>query len=178
MKLEVLHGLWRNVFCISFRFIAPFDLVRIATRAVLFHQVVHLTWLALVKAHSAQTIRSEVAGGGRKPESKRFWSPLRAGTILDPLCALVVWFCCKTARNTTLRKWTRRCTVQQCALSGLEPCTSRRLVVVEELTLEAPKTKLFISKMAKRLNIVNALSISKWIDDKIYFWRLRNIPKR
>ena len=49
-----------------------------------------------------------------------------------------------------------------------------RLVVVEDLKLEAPKTKLFIAKMAE-LNIENALIVSHNLDDNL-FLAARNIP--
>jgi large subunit ribosomal protein L4 len=49
-----------------------------------------------------------------------------------------------------------------------------RLVVVEELSIEAPKTKLFKAKMAE-LNVENALVVAHELNDNL-FLAARNIP--
>ncbi|MDE8604466.1 50S ribosomal protein L4 [Marinomonas sp. RSW2] len=139
----------------------------------LVHQVVTSYLAGARQGSRAQKTRSEVAGGGRKPWNQKGSGRARAGTIRSPLWRSGgVTFAAKPQDHS--QKVNKKMYRAAMRTIWSELVRQDRLVVVEELALEAPKTKLFIAKMAE-LNIVNALIISNELDDNL-FLAARNIP--
>jgi len=121
----------------------------------------------------AQKTRSEVAGGGRKPWKQKGSGRARAGTIRSPLwCSGGVTFAAKPQDHS--QKVNKKMYRAAMRTIWSELVRQDRLVVVEELKLDAPKTKLFKAKMAE-LNVENALVVSHDLDDNL-FLAARNIP--
>ncbi|ETI61016.1 50S ribosomal protein L4 [Marinomonas profundimaris] len=139
----------------------------------LVHQVVTSYLAGARQGSRAQKTRSEVAGGGRKPWKQKGSGRARAGTIRSPLWRSGgVTFAAKPQDHS--QKVNKKMYRAAMRTIWSELVRQDRLVVVEELALEAPKTKLFIAKMAE-LNIENALIVSNDLDDNL-FLAARNIP--
>jgi large subunit ribosomal protein L4 len=139
----------------------------------LVHQVVTSYLAGARQGSRAQKTRSEVAGGGRKPWKQKGSGRARAGTIRSPLWRSGgVTFAAKPQDHS--QKVNKKMYRAAMRTIWSELVRQDRLVVVEDLKLEAPKTKLFIAKMAE-LNIENALIVSDNLDDNL-FLAARNIP--
>ena len=139
----------------------------------LVHQVVTSYLAGGRQGSRAQKTRSEVAGGGRKPWKQKGSGRARAGTIRSPLWRSGgVTFAAKPQDHS--QKVNKKMYRAAMRTIWSELVRQDRLVVVEDLKLEAPKTKLFIAKMAE-LNIENALIVSHELDDNL-FLAARNIP--
>ncbi|QUX97788.1 50S ribosomal protein L4 [Marinomonas sp. CT5] len=139
----------------------------------LVHQVVTSYLAGARQGSRAQKTRSEVAGGGRKPWKQKGSGRARAGTIRSPLWRSGgVTFAAKPQDHS--QKVNKKMYRAAMRTIWSELVRQDRLVVVEDLKLEAPKTKLFIAKMTE-LNIENALIVSDQLDDNL-FLAARNIP--
>lgn len=139
----------------------------------LVHQVVTSYLAGARQGSRAQKTRSEVAGGGRKPWKQKGSGRARAGTIRSPLWRSGgITFAAKPQDHS--QKVNKKMYRAAMRTIWSELVRQDRLVVVEDLKLEAPKTKLFIAKMAE-LNIENALIVSDNLDDNL-FLAARNIP--
>ncbi|MBD5772629.1 50S ribosomal protein L4 [Marinomonas colpomeniae] len=139
----------------------------------LVHQVVTSYLAGARQGSRAQKTRSEVAGGGRKPWKQKGSGRARAGTIRSPIWRSGgVTFAAKPQDHS--QKVNKKMYRAAMRTIWSELVRQDRLVVVEDLKLEAPKTKLFIAKMAE-LNIENALIVSHELDDNL-FLAARNIP--
>ena len=131
----------------------------------LVHQVVVAYQSAKRAGTSAQKNRSEVRGGGRKPWRQKGTGRARAGTILSP-----IWrgggrtFPAKPQDYTQKvnRKMYRG--AMRCIFSEL--IRQNRLVAVEEFSIDSPKTKNLLGKLAE-LSLDDVLIISSDIDDNL-----------
>jgi large subunit ribosomal protein L4 len=139
----------------------------------LIHQVV-TAYLAGGRAGTkAQKNRSAVRGGGAKPWNQKGTGRARAGTSRSP-----IWvgggrtFAAKPRNfDQKVNKKMYRAAMRS-VLSEL--IRQDRLVVVNELTLEAPKTKLLASKL-KDYGLDNVLILNEAFDEKV-FMAARNLP--
>ena len=131
----------------------------------LVHQVVVAYQSAKRAGTSAQKNRSEVRGGGRKPWRQKGTGRARAGTIRSP-----IWrgggrtFPAKPQDYTQKvhRKMYRG--AMRCIFSEL--IRQNRLVAVEEFSIDSPKTKNLLGKLAE-LSLDDVLIISSDIDDNL-----------
>ena len=91
--------------------------------------------------------RSEVRGGGRKPWRQKGTGRARHGSIRSP-----IWVGGGTAFGPTPRKYTKKMPkkMRRAALrSALSvKAGADQIIVLEELTIEAPKTKVFVQTLA------------------------------
>lgn len=139
----------------------------------LVHQVVTAYLAGARQGTRAQKTRSEVAGGGRKPWKQKGSGRARTGTIRSPIWRSGgVTFAAKPQDHS--HKVNKKMYRAAMRTIWSELVRQDRLVVVEELALEAPKTKLFKAKMAE-LNIENALVVTQDFVDNV-FLAARNIP--
>jgi large subunit ribosomal protein L4 len=139
----------------------------------LVHQVV-TAYLAGSRAGTkAQKNRSEARGGGTKPWRQKGTGRARAGTIRSP-----IWVGGGRAFAAKPRNYEQKVNkkMYRAALRSVlsELVRQDRLVVVEALELEAPKTKLLASKL-KDLDLDNVLVLNEAFDEKI-FLAARNLP--
>ncbi|GAA4652652.1 50S ribosomal protein L4 [Kistimonas scapharcae] len=139
----------------------------------LIHQAVVAFLAGGRQGTKQQKTRSDVSGGGRKPWRQKGTGRARAGTIRSP-----IWrgggttFAARPQDHS--QKLNRK--MYRGALRSIlsELVRQERLVVVESLKLEAPKTKQMVAKL-KELETNNALFVSEEIDANLYL-SARNIP--
>ena len=144
-----------------------------AFNEALVHQVV-TAYLAGARAGTkAQKNRSAVRGGGTKPWRQKGTGRARAGPIRSP-----IWvgggrtFAAQPrSHDQKVNKKMYRAALRS-VLSEL--VRQDRLVVVESLELEAPKTKLLAGKL-KELDMDNVLILNEAFDETL-FLAARNLP--
>lgn len=132
----------------------------------LVHQVVVAYLAGARQGTKAQKTRSEVAGGGKKPWRQKGTGRARAGTIRSP-----IWrgggttFAAKPRDHG--QKVNRK--MYQGAMRSIlsELVRQERLVVVEEFTLDAPKTKGLVEKLSG-LGLENALVVTEAVDENLH----------
>ena len=139
----------------------------------LVHQVV-TAYLAGSRAGTkAQKNRSAVRGGGTKPWRQKGTGRARAGTIRSP-----IWVGGGRTFAAKPRDFSQKVNkkMYRAALRSVlsELIRQDRLVVVESLSLEAPKTKLLATKL-KELELDNVLLLNEAFDEKL-FLAARNLP--
>lgn len=139
----------------------------------LVHQVV-TAYLAGGRAGTkAQKNRAAVRGGGAKPWRQKGTGRARAGTIRSP-----IWVGGGRAFPAQPRNHEQKVNkkMYRAALRSVlsELVRQDRLVVVKELSLEAPKTKLLATKL-KELDLDSVLILNEAFDEKI-FLAARNLP--
>jgi len=139
----------------------------------LVHQVVS-AYLAGGRAGTkAQKNRSAARGGGAKPWRQKGTGRARAGTIRSP-----IWVGGGRAFAAQPRSYEQKVNkkMYRAALRSVlsELVRQDRLVVVKELALEAPKTKMLATKL-KELDLNSVLILNEAFDEKI-FLAARNLP--
>jgi large subunit ribosomal protein L4 len=139
----------------------------------LVHQVV-TAYLAGARAGTkAQKNRAAVRGGGTKPWRQKGTGRARAGTIRSP-----IWVGGGRAFAAQPRNHSQKVNkkMYRAALRSVfsELVRQDRLVVVEDLTLEAPKTRL-LAKELKGMELNNVLILNEAFDEKL-FLAARNLP--
>ena len=139
----------------------------------LIHQVV-TAYLAGSRAGTkAQKNRAAVRGGGAKPWAQKGTGRARAGTSSSPIWVGGGRTFAAQPRNhdQKVNKKMYRAAIRS-VLSEL--IRQDRLVVVNEIALEAPKTKLLAAKL-KEYGLDNVLILNEAFDEKV-FLAARNLP--
>lgn len=132
----------------------------------LVHQVVVSYMAGARQGTKAQKTRSEVNGGGRKPFRQKGTGRARAGTIRSPIWrGGGVTFAAKPMDHSKKVNKKMYHGAMQVILSEL--VRQERLVVVEDFTIDAPKTKVFSEKL-KELELTNVLIVVEEVDDNLY----------
>jgi len=139
----------------------------------LIHQVV-TAYLAGGRAGTkAQKNRSAVRGGGAKPWRQKGTGRARAGTIRSP-----IWVGGGRTFAAAPRDHSQKVNkkMYRAALRSVlsELVRQDRLVIVNELALEAPKTRQLATKL-KELDLDNVLILNEAFDEKV-FLAARNLP--
>ncbi len=139
----------------------------------LVHQLV-VTYMAGARAGTkAQKNRSAVSGGGAKPWRQKGTGRARAGTIRSPL-----WRKGGVTFAAQPRDYSKKLN-KKMYRAGLRSILSEllrqdRLIVVDELKVAEPRTRLMAAKMAE-LGVDNALVLTDGLDSNLYL-AARNIP--
>jgi len=139
----------------------------------LVHQVV-TAYLAGARAGTKkQKNRAAVRGGGAKPWRQKGTGRARAGTIRSP-----IWVGGGRTFAAKPRKYDQKVNkkMYRAALRSMlsELIRQDRLVIVNELAMEAPKTRLLASKL-KELNLDSVLILNEAFDENL-FLAARNLP--
>ncbi len=139
----------------------------------LIHQVV-TAYLAGGRAGTkAQKNRAAVRGGGAKPWRQKGTGRARAGTIRSP-----IWVGGGRTFAASPRDYSQKVNkkMYRAALRSVmsELVRQDRLVIVNELTLEAPKTKLLATKL-KEFDLDSVLILNEAFDENV-FLAARNLP--
>lgn len=140
----------------------------------LIHQVVVAYMAGARSGTRAQKNRSAVSGGGAKPFRQKGTGRARAGTIRSPIWRSGgVTFAAKPQDHS--QKVNRK--MYHGAMRSLlsELLRQGRLLVVDTLHVDAPKTKQLIEKM-KQLDVTNALLVTESDDINLYL-AARNLNK-
>ena len=139
----------------------------------LVHQVV-TAYLAGSRAGTkAQKNRAAARGGGAKPWRQKGTGRARAGTIRSP-----IWVGGGRTFAAKPRDFSQKVNkkMYRAALRSVlsELIRRDRLVIIESLQLEAPKTRLLAAKL-KDLELDNVLVLNEAFDEKL-FLAARNLP--
>ena len=140
----------------------------------LVHQVVTSYLAGARQGTRAQKTRSEVSGGGKKPWRQKGTGRARAGTIRSPIWRSGgVTFAAKPQDHGL--KVNRK--MYRAALKTImsELARQERLVVVESLDLDAPKTKLLVSQLDS-YGVNSALLVADEVSENLYL-ASRNLQK-
>jgi large subunit ribosomal protein L4 len=139
----------------------------------LVHQVV-TAYLAGARAGTkAQKTRAEVRGGGRKPWRQKGTGRARAGTIRSPLWrGGGVTFAAKPRDHAQKINKKMYRGAMRAILSEL--ARQQRLLVVDEIKLERPKTKLLAAQLAE-LKVGEVLIVTDTLTDNLSL-AARNLP--
>ena len=140
----------------------------------LVHQVVTAFLSGARQGTRAQKTRSEVAGGGKKPWRQKGTGRARAGTIRSPIWRSGgVTFAAKPQDHSQQvnRKMYRA--AMRSILSEL--ARTDRLMIVEALDVEQPKTKLLVETL-KGYGVDNVLIVADNVDKNLYL-ASRNLHK-
>jgi large subunit ribosomal protein L4 len=139
----------------------------------LVHQVVTAYRNGGRAGTKAQLTKAEVRGGGRKPRPQKGGGTSRAGSIRSP-----IWVGGGRAFAAKPRDFAQKVNKKmyrgaiQSMLSEL--VRQDRLVVTQDFTVDAPKTKRVAEKL-KQLKLESVLIIVEGIDEKL-FLAARNLP--
>ncbi|MDO5768142.1 MAG: 50S ribosomal protein L4 [Psychrobacter sp.] len=139
----------------------------------LVHQVVTAYLAGARQGTRAQKSRAEVSGGGKKPWRQKGTGRARAGSIRSP-----IWRGGGRTFAAKPQDWSQKVNrkmyrgAMQCILAEL--VRQDRLILVEEITVSAPKTKELIATL-KDLNASKALIVTNSVDENLYL-AARNIP--
>lgn len=140
----------------------------------LVHQVVTAYLAGARQGTRGQKTRSEVAGGGKKPWRQKGTGRARAGTIRSPLWRTGgVTFAAKPQDHSQKVNKKMYRAAMRSILSEL--ARTDRLMVVENLDVEQPKTKLLVEQL-KGFGVENVLIIGSELDKNLYL-AARNLHK-
>ena len=140
----------------------------------LVHQVVTAFLSGARQGTRAQKTRSEVAGGGKKPWRQKGTGRARAGTIRSPIWRSGgVTFAAKPQDHS--QKVNRK--MYRAAMRSIlsELARTDRLMIVEALDVEQPKTKLLVETL-KGYGVDNVLIVADNVDKNLYL-ASRNLHK-
>lgn len=139
----------------------------------LIHQLVTAYMAAARSGTKAQKNRSAVSGGGAKPWRQKGTGRARAGTIRSPL-----WRSGGVTFAAQPRDYSQKVN-KKMYRAGMRSILSelnrqQRLVVVDDITVDAPKTRQMAAKLAD-LGVSKTLIITETGDEKLYL-SARNLP--
>ena len=140
----------------------------------LIHQVVNAYMAGARAGTRAQKTRAEVSGGGAKPWRQKGTGRARAGSSRSPIWRSGgVTFAAKPQDysqkvNRKMYRGAVRSILSELVRQG-------RLVVVDDLRVEGPKTKELLA-LLKRHQLSDVLMLTDGLDDNLYL-ASRNIPK-
>jgi len=139
----------------------------------LVHQVVTAYLSGGRQGSRAQKSRADVSGGGKKPWKQKGTGRARAGSSRSP-----IWRGGGKTFAARPQDWEQKVNrkmyrgAMQCILSEL--VHQNRLVLVEEISVAAPKTKDLLAKL-NGLGVSNVLIITEAVDENLYL-AARNLP--
>lgn len=140
----------------------------------LVHQVVVAYAAGARQGTRAQKTRSEVSGGGAKPWRQKGTGRARSGTIRSPIWRTGgVTFAAKPQDHS--QKVNKK--MYRGALKSIlsELVRQDRLIVVDNFSVEAPKTKELVAKL-KELELNDVLIVTGEVDENL-FLAARNLYK-
>jgi len=139
----------------------------------LVHQVVTAYQAAGRSGTKAQKNRSDARGGGIKPWRQKGTGRARAGTIRSP-----IWVGGGRAFAARPRNYEQKVNrkMYRAAMRSLlsELIRQQRLLIVEDLEVAEPRTRLMVAKL-KELGIDSGLLVTEAYDEKT-FLAARNLP--
>ncbi|MHB1815579.1 MAG: 50S ribosomal protein L4 [Steroidobacteraceae bacterium] len=139
----------------------------------LVHQVLNAYRAAGRAGTKAQKTRAEVRGGGRKPWAQKGTGQARAGSSRSP-----IWVGGGRAFAAKPRSFEQKVNrkMYRGAIRAMlsELARTERLLVAEQLALEAPKTRLLAGQL-KSWTLARVLIVVEALDEKL-FLAARNLP--
>jgi large subunit ribosomal protein L4 len=139
----------------------------------LVHQVVTAYRNAGRSGTKAQKTRAEVRGGGKKPWAQKGTGQARAGSSRSP-----IWVGGGRAFAAKPRSFEQKVNrkMYRGAITSMlsELARTERLLVANDIPLEAPKTKLLLTQL-NQWKLSNVLIVVEALDEKL-FLAARNLP--
>jgi large subunit ribosomal protein L4 len=139
----------------------------------LVHQVVTAYLSGARAGTKAQKNRSDVSGGGKKPWRQKGTGRARAGTIRSP-----IWRGGGKVFAAQPRDYTQKVNrkMYRGALQAIlsELVRQDRLVVVDSLSMDTPKTRALNERLAE-MGVANGLLVTADLEENLYL-ACRNIP--
>ena len=139
----------------------------------LVHQVVTAYRNAGRSGTKAQKTRAEVRGGGKKPWAQKGTGQARAGSSRSP-----IWVGGGRAFAAKPRDFSQKVNrkMYRGAITSMlsELARTERLIVANDIPLEAPKTKLLAAQL-KKWELDKVLIVVEALDEKL-FLAARNLP--
>src|SRR5690606_4062126 len=140
----------------------------------LVHQVITAYRNAGRSGTKAQKSRAEVRGGGKKPHSQKGTGQARAGSSRSP-----IWVGGGRAFAARPRNFEQKVNrkMYRAAIQAMlsELARSERLVVVNEIELEAPKTRMLVQKLNELELGSHVLMLVEGFDERLEL-AARNLP--
>lgn len=135
-------------------------------KEALVHQLVTAYMAGGRAGTKAQKNRAAVSGGGVKPWRQKGTGRARAGTIRSPL-----WRTGGVTFAAQPRDYTQKLN-KKMYRAGIRSIFSElarldRLIIVDDITVDAPRTKQMISKLAE-LGVEQTLIVTETGDEKLY----------
>jgi large subunit ribosomal protein L4 len=144
-----------------------------AYNEALVHQVVTAYQAAGRSGTKAQKTRAEVRGGGRKPWAQKGTGQARSGSSRSP-----IWVGGGRTFAARPRDFAQKVNrkMYRAAMQSMvsELVRQDRLIAIESLELDAPRTKLLIAKLAE-FGLTRALILVEAYEEKL-FLAARNVP--
>lgn len=140
----------------------------------LVHQVVTAYLAAARQGTKAQKTRAEVRGGGKKPWRQKGTGRARAGTIRSPIWVGGGRAFAAQPRDFEQKVNRKMYRAAMCTILS-ELARKDRLVVVDSLTVDQPKTKILLERL-NAYSVREALIVTDELDANLYL-AARNIPK-
>jgi len=149
------------------------DIFGVEINETLVHKAV-VTYLANNRQGTQSALtRAEVSGGGRKPWRQKGTGHARQGSTRSPQ-----WTGGGVVFAPKPRDYSKKMNKQERRIALFSALTSKvqdeKMIVVDELTMEAPKTSAF-AEVLKNLKAESALVVTKDKDDNVVL-SARNIP--
>ena len=140
----------------------------------LVHQVVTAFLAGARQGTRAQKTRSDVRGGGKKPWRQKGTGRARAGTIRSPIWRSggVTFAARPQDHSQKVNKKMYRAAMRSIVS---ELARQDRLMVVESLDVDQPKTKLLVKQLGE-YGVDNALIVSTEVGENLYL-AARNLHK-
>lgn len=139
----------------------------------LVHQVITAYRNGARAGTKAQLTKAEVRGGGKKPWSQKGTGQARAGSSRSP-----IWVGGGRAFAAKPRSFEQKVNrkMYRGAITSMlsELARTERLLVANDIPLEAPKTKLLATQL-KKWELQNVLIVVEALDEKL-FLAARNLP--
>ena len=139
----------------------------------LVHQVIKAYRNAGRAGTKAQLTKAEVRGGGKKPWAQKGTGQARAGSSRSP-----IWVGGGRAFAAKPRSFEQKVNrkMYRGAITSMlsELARTDRLLVANDIPLEAPKTKLLLTQL-KKWELENVLIVVEALDEKL-FLAARNLP--
>jgi large subunit ribosomal protein L4 len=140
----------------------------------LVHQVVVAYMAGARSGTRAQKTRSDVSGGGAKPWRQKGTGRARAGTTRSPIWRKGgVTFAARPQDHSQKVNKKMYRGAMLCIFSEL--LRQKRLIVVDSFSVEAPKTKALVKKLAE-YGLDDVLIVSDSVDENLYL-SARNLYK-
>lgn len=140
----------------------------------LVHQIVVAYQLANRSGTKAQKSRSDVKGGGLKPWRQKGTGRARAGSTRSP-----IWRSGGVTFAATPKSWEQKINkkMYRGAMASIfsELIRQERLVVIDEIAINEPKTKQLLSFLSQHNLGSHTLLITEVIDLNLYL-AARNLP--
>ena len=139
----------------------------------LVHQTVVAYMAGGRQGSKQQKSRSDVRGGGKRPWRQKGTGRARAGTIRSPIWrgGGITFAARPQDHSQKLNKKMYRAAIRSILA---ELVRTDRLIVVQDFTVEAPKTRVLLNRLDS-MGLTNVLIVSEAIDRNLYL-ASRNLP--